>query len=165
MKIRLVSLLSFATLTWAFSLPQPKKPSELVVLRDEGLRCTVLSFRETQILRGVTGDAVYTTSLATVEGRQRVSYVSYDVSAIWNKAHLECANDLTEGLWVEGVEDVQHTFHTSTSIRGGVPPPELKVSPLVVSGPSSNRVDLVFFSDGCEYLKYTLALYCRFDLS
>ena len=156
MKIRLVSLLGFATLTYAFSLPQPKRPSELVVLRDEDLRCTVLSFRETQVLRGVTDDAVYTTSLATIEGGQRVSYVSYDASAIWDKARSECANDLTEELWAEGVEDVQHTFHASTGSRGVVPPPELKVSPLVVSGPSSNRVDLVFFSDGCEYSAYVL---------
>ncbi|KAJ7505730.1 IgA peptidase M64-domain-containing protein [Mycena galericulata] len=30
----------------------------------------------------------------------------------------------------------------------GVPSPPLEIQPLVVSGPSSNRVDLVFFSDG-----------------
>ncbi|KAJ7644444.1 IgA peptidase M64-domain-containing protein [Roridomyces roridus] len=30
----------------------------------------------------------------------------------------------------------------------GVPAPPLEIKPLVVSGPSSNRVDLVFFSDG-----------------
>ncbi|CAA7265508.1 unnamed protein product [Cyclocybe aegerita] len=29
-----------------------------------------------------------------------------------------------------------------------VPPPPLEIVPLIVSGPSSNRVDLVFFSDG-----------------
>jgi hypothetical protein len=31
----------------------------------------------------------------------------------------------------------------------GVPPPPLEILPLVVSGPSSNRVDLIFFADGC----------------
>ncbi|KAJ7109074.1 IgA peptidase M64-domain-containing protein [Mycena crocata] len=30
----------------------------------------------------------------------------------------------------------------------GVPSPPLEIQPLVVSGPSSNRVDLIFFSDG-----------------
>ncbi|KAJ7863462.1 IgA peptidase M64-domain-containing protein [Mycena olivaceomarginata] len=30
----------------------------------------------------------------------------------------------------------------------GVPPPPLEILPLVVSGPSSNRVDLIFFADG-----------------
>lgn len=34
----------------------------------------------------------------------------------------------------------------------GVPSPPLEIQPLVVSGPSSNRVDLVFFSDGCAHL-------------
>ncbi|KAJ7196450.1 hypothetical protein C8J57DRAFT_1420435, partial [Mycena rebaudengoi] len=29
-----------------------------------------------------------------------------------------------------------------------VPPPPLEIAPLIVSGPSDNRVDLVFFSDG-----------------
>lgn len=32
-------------------------------------------------------------------------------------------------------------------------PPPLEVLPLIVNGPVSNRVDLVFFSDGCEYQK------------
>lgn len=32
------------------------------------------------------------------------------------------------------------------------PPPPLKVTPLLISGPSDNRIDLVFFGDGCEYL-------------
>lgn len=30
------------------------------------------------------------------------------------------------------------------------PSPPLEILPLIVSGPSDNRVDLVFFSDGCE---------------
>ena len=36
------------------------------------------------------------------------------------------------------------------------PPPPMTLSPLLVSGPSENRVDLVFFGDGCEcpVLKY-----------
>ncbi len=39
----------------------------------------------------------------------------------------------------------QETFEYS-----GVEPPPLEIEPLIISGPSSNRVDLVFFSDGCE---------------
>lgn len=31
-----------------------------------------------------------------------------------------------------------------------VPSPSLQIHPLVVSGPSANRIDLVFFSDGCR---------------
>ena len=32
------------------------------------------------------------------------------------------------------------------------PPPTMTLTPLLVSGPSENRVDLVFFGDGCECL-------------
>jgi len=35
-------------------------------------------------------------------------------------------------------------FHDST------PPPPLHIEPLIVSGPYANRVNLVFFSDGCK---------------
>ena len=31
-------------------------------------------------------------------------------------------------------------------------PPPMTLTPLLVSGPSENRVDLVFFGDGCKYL-------------
>ena len=33
-----------------------------------------------------------------------------------------------------------------------VPPPPLEMVPLIISGPSTNRIDLVFFSDGCELI-------------
>lgn len=42
-------------------------------------------------------------------------------------------------------------------------PPPLETIPLIISGPITNRVDLVFFSDGCEYpsclYMYVLPLY------
>ncbi|OTA96772.1 hypothetical protein M434DRAFT_389786 [Hypoxylon sp. CO27-5] len=33
-------------------------------------------------------------------------------------------------------------------IRQDVPPPPLEIQPLIVNGPSSNRIDLIFFGDG-----------------
>lgn len=36
--------------------------------------------------------------------------------------------------------------------RQNVAPPPLEIRPLIVNGPSSNRVDLIFFGDGCTYL-------------
>lgn len=33
--------------------------------------------------------------------------------------------------------------------RQGAEPPPLEIRPLIVSGDSSNRVDLIFFGDGC----------------
>lgn len=29
--------------------------------------------------------------------------------------------------------------------------PPLEIRPLIISGPSKNRVDLIFFGDGCEW--------------
>lgn len=34
--------------------------------------------------------------------------------------------------------------------RQDTPPPPLDIQPLIVNGPSSNRIDLIFFGDGCE---------------
>jgi hypothetical protein len=30
--------------------------------------------------------------------------------------------------------------------------PPLEIRPLIISGPSSNRVDLIFFGDGCKFI-------------
>lgn len=37
-------------------------------------------------------------------------------------------------------------------------PSPLEVLPLIVSGPSTNRIDLVFFSDGCEFIVIHISL-------
>ena len=34
--------------------------------------------------------------------------------------------------------------------RQDTPPPPLEIRPLIVSGDSANRVDLIFFGDGCK---------------
>lgn len=43
-------------------------------------------------------------------------------------------------------------------------PPPLDIQPLIVTGPSSNRVDLIFFGDGCTFYavsRPTLGLECE----
>lgn len=148
--MKLLSFLGLVSLSQVLSTSLAnKKPSELIVLRDANARCQILSFRETQLLRRVDDNTVHTTRLATADGGHRVSYVSYNVQAVWDKVNAECSNELMEGGWVYA-EGVQHVLGDSEGFGMGVPPPELQVSPLVVSGPSANRVDLVFFSDGCE---------------
>ena len=42
-------------------------------------------------------------------------------------------------------------FSLGQEVMGKVDPPPLEISPLFVSGPIQNRVDLVFFSDGCTF--------------
>ncbi|KAK0244496.1 IgA peptidase M64-domain-containing protein [Armillaria nabsnona] len=46
-------------------------------------------------------------------------------------------------------EDIPYWYpDQETFAYSGVEPPPLEIEPLIISGPSSNRVDLVFFSDG-----------------
>ena len=35
--------------------------------------------------------------------------------------------------------------------RQNVEPPPLDIQPLIINGPSENRVDLIFFGDGCMW--------------
>jgi hypothetical protein len=130
-----------------------KRPFELIVLRDVDSHCEILSLRETQILRSAT-DKVHTTRLPLVTGGHRISFVSYDVEAIWSNARSMCANYLTDIPWAGSLDHTQHVLEAHSSLHRPVSPPHLRVTPLVVSGHSSNRIDLVFFSDGCKLVFY-----------
>ena len=44
-----------------------------------------------------------------------------------------------------------------------IPSPPLEVIPLIVSGPSTNRVNLMFFSDGCEFVYPLIMLFNFFS--
>lgn len=41
-------------------------------------------------------------------------------------------------------------------VRKHVAPPPLEIKPLIVNGPSSNRIDLIFFGDGCTCANVTV---------
>lgn len=47
---------------------------------------------------------------------------------------------------------MENTAQQSLQMKPTVSPPPLEVEPLIITGPDTNRVDLVFFSDGCMYL-------------
>lgn len=36
-------------------------------------------------------------------------------------------------------------------VAASAAPPPLEIKPLIVTGPSSNRIDLIFFGDGCTF--------------
>ena len=46
----------------------------------------------------------------------------------------------------------EYNLKCKTAKHPKVPSPPLEVVPLIMSGPSTNRVDFVFFSDGCEFV-------------
>lgn len=91
-----------------------------------------------------------------------------------------------EWLWMEArmlcsaFEDAEQHSSSTTALDNEVrdqfmlasapkprlpPPPPMTLTPLLVSGPSENRVDLVFFGDGCGYLvlKYLLFYHLTFQ--
>lgn len=60
-------------------------------------------------------------------------------------------------LLVQGSQNGFHGIEYDSStdaheISSEATPPPLEIIPLIISGPSTNRVDLVFFSDGCKSL-------------
>lgn len=59
--------------------------------------------------------------------------------------------DVPSLILSDGRHEVQQMFASPDGPKPRVPSPPLEIEPLVVSGPASNRVDLVFFSDGCAY--------------
>ena len=65
----------------------------------------------------------------------------------------EDLSPLVQGHEVDGVPYLQ--------ARQDAEPPPLEIRSLIVNGPSSNRVDLIFFSDGCMYEMGASVELCR----
>ncbi|KAF7365538.1 hypothetical protein MVEN_00427000 [Mycena venus] len=58
---------------------------------------------------------------------------------------------MSNSNWLHSLMKRKHDFRGQILPKDefdGVPPPPLEILPLIVSGPSSNRVDLIFFADG-----------------
>lgn len=133
------------------------RPLELTILRGVGSErggCELLGQRRTQKVRGLGRESVHTSRAQTARpGEERVRLIAYDKEALWNAARNLCGN----GFGVSWADSkVQHTDQavlvppTLDKPSGNAPP--LQVEPLIQTGPSSNRVDLVFFSDGCMHV-------------
>jgi hypothetical protein len=83
-----------------------------------------------------------------------IHFLSYSTNELWMHAQLECSNDLAFAVQsVRNGFEAQVTFEDQeillSTLEVSVPP--LEVVSLLQSGPSDNRVDLAFFSDGCKF--------------
>ena len=58
----------------------------------------------------------------------------------------------------------EHNLQCQTEPPQIPSPPPLEVIPLIVSGPSTNRVNLMFFSDGCDFI-HPLTFFNLFNFS
>ncbi len=134
----------------------------LYVLSDG--RCITTPPRTVQMHKGLTGE---------------VRIVTEDLG-LFEHVHLRVMTRLLRlyaekeaWLWIEvrmlcnAFEDVEQQSSVTLSLEHEVrdqfllanapkpplpPPPPMTLTPLLVSGPSENRVDLVFFGDGCGCL-------------
>ena len=136
-----------------------EQPFELVVNREpETLKCTHLALRETQHFRGLT-DSGYLKSKQLESGEERIQFITKEERAVWERAESLCGE---RGTWdfhnivrtaAQGYETGQVVFRP---LQDNVP--HLEISPLITSGDSSNRVDLVFFADGCKSISLVFVL-------
>ncbi|EJD00187.1 uncharacterized protein FOMMEDRAFT_142576 [Fomitiporia mediterranea MF3/22] len=96
-------------------------------------------------------------------GASYIRYVSSDVNQLWNSATLHCGSQdswffpvyISPEVPSERHAHLQGTHQATLvvtedteSVYHSVPAPRLDIVPLISSGPSSNRIDFVFFGDG-----------------
>ncbi|KAI0351405.1 hypothetical protein OH77DRAFT_1429702 [Trametes cingulata] len=135
-----------------------RKATELVVIRDpDSLRCKHVTLHDLQQFRGLSEDGYFRSRIVDT-GEERLQYVSHDKDLVWRRAESLCGDRNTWDFQTciqEGPlapQGDQVVLRTSTSCGcttpTGVDIPPLEVQPLITSGDSSNRVDLMFFADG-----------------
>jgi hypothetical protein len=157
--IYLVSAISFlpATISAESGPSSTSRPLELIVLRGDNADCDMVTLRDTQHVRGIQGGQVYTSRVPILETQEKISLIAYDEDSLWYAAGEECGATFVEKLrsastvW-DGLAQNILTVPTRLPLYGSnawEQAPPLEVVPLIKSGDSSNRVDLVFFSDGC----------------
>lgn len=132
---------------------------ELSVVRDSTTKsCQFVSIQETrQVHKGLhaSGDGYFSQTTKYSSGSpeggeiERLNVFSHDETILRQHAHSLCGED--EDAWTFSVHDPlraqrlsQETQHVMSE-----PSPSFEIHSLVESGSSSNRIDLVFFADGC----------------
>lgn len=137
------------------------RPYQLTLRRETNTGpCDVVSFGETQLhkslLPATSGQIIRQHNIVPSAGslgdKEIIRFLSYSMNEVWLHAQLECSNDLSfvgrSGF--NGVE-MQVSFEDQGVLHGillETPVPPLEVVSLLQSGPSDNRIDLAFFSDG-----------------
>ena len=166
---------SIALLT-ATTHARPKNPLRLEIQRI-GLSgpCTYLALQQTQLHKDLFGDDVVVESGTVFRGEHHhhvpgedetyIRYFSFDAESLWVEAEAQCGSYTTWSFSAYIAPDLSAVPRTPQSvdaqIRIGIEPqytavkplppaPNLEITPLIITGPSSNRIDFVFFGDGCK---------------
>jgi hypothetical protein len=139
----------------------------LYVLRDG--RCIAIPPRTVQMHKGLTEEVrVVIEDIGPFEDGHShlitplMRLYAEKEETLWIHARMLCVafedveQHSSDTLSLENDIKSQLTLDGSSRVPSPPPPPMI-LTPLLISGPSENRVDLVFFGDGCKcfYLKYT----------
>ena len=137
-----------------------RRPFELTVLRNPDThRCTHAALRETQLFRALP-DEGYTSSRLLETSEEWLRFTARDEERVWARAEALCGDrsawdfhTLMHGTaspslqFSSDVDQGQVVLNTHQAQEEPLP---LEIEPLITSGDSDNRVDLVFFADGCK---------------
>lgn len=162
MKTLLATSIVAVTLAASTGAYWNSRPYQLTLRRETNTisSCDIVSFGETQLhkslLPATSGQVIRqhnaVPSAGSLGDKEIIRFLSYNTNELWLRAQLECSNDLSfVGLsGLSGLE-TQVSFRDQGVLHGiilDVPVPPLEVVSLLQSGPSDNRIDLAFFSDG-----------------
>lgn len=141
------------------------RPFELSLTRTPS-RCSLPHVREVQHHRKLSrepGHYLIEISREFTSGSdERFRIYAYDEDILWSQARVVCGyRSLPDDFVSFKHEDTGQTLPQKPLFSAQHPnlhgidltPPPLIIKRLVESGPSNNRIDLVFFSDGCRQLK------------
>ena len=157
MKTWITLLLSVAGNTLSFQL------FELSAIKSRQGFCEVVSFKPAQWHRHVqaTEETYIEHQILPLEPNGHVN----TLVRVYGSTYIVLMDRLrTECLHIEGSHSLWEQLlldNGAVGIEGFAPlptPPILTITPLHMSGPSENRIDLVFFADGCEYYRAHLPL-------
>lgn len=149
------------------------RPFVLEVHRDNvSHRCSFLSMQETQLHKSLLDNRnglvvsdegmVYNGDGVPTSNERYLQFYSHDGGLLWEKAESLCGSKSTwtfpthiatprRSTFSEGGQETFQTGVENPISSSSLPkPPVLEIIPLITSGESSNRIDMVFFSDGCE---------------
>jgi hypothetical protein len=130
----------------------PLQPLAITLIRETNGSCTVVSLTDTQnhrLLSNCSDVVVETTPARPGVSSEKLQIIGYGIFNIWIRAKTICPDLATREAQGELSHIISHNQHVFSATRP-TKQPQLEVHPLVVSGRSRNRVDLTFFSDGCE---------------
>ncbi|KAH9850218.1 IgA peptidase M64-domain-containing protein [Lenzites betulinus] len=152
MRLLLIALLVVSALA-----ESARDDSELVVIRalDGTRRCKHLALRQLHF-RALPSHG-YMSSKTLDTGEERLQLVHSSSDLIWERAEELCGKRhtwdfhvlLQDEPQVADIQGVDQTILRASALpasRARVPP--LQIEPLITSGDSANRVDLMFFADG-----------------